>query len=463
MPAATFDLAIARCTSDQSIETLVSELLAILDKQGDPYLEYKISEALLFEHSSTTILEGLKREEREYYQRRFLELQVEAELCASSAKAQVDTLDHSSTGNQEPAVYTCPACQHQQTIRAEGMTICERCEVAGETSVFQHQSPLKSGQTRLVKGALDRVRYAEDVEAGTEKKLSLLDVLVGATVVALMSISVFFIVQTLTDGEMTDQETVRASVGVAGNKGTVMQPPPQSPSPVKMEVLKSSATAITRLPLPATQNTQPQQALFTTNTHSSADTDWGEIKLLLQASVSRNTYFQKASKAQLSQEQIRLQRLLALGKPELAIVFAQGQDDAYLAALLELKIIQAGVGKRNRVQEGDIVHHLKGVLLRLGHTEQGVLVTGNLSQIYRLLGETGKADNALKQAFAMAVSTHFIPSQQLSLLLQLANDHHQFGQHEIAHQILARAEQLAASLPLADRQQLLADLQMHEH
>ena len=71
MSGTHFDLVILHHTSSEPVERLVRDLLELLNKQGDPYLEYKLSEALLFAESKTAVLENMSREDAEYYQKRF--------------------------------------------------------------------------------------------------------------------------------------------------------------------------------------------------------------------------------------------------------------------------------------------------------------------------------------------------------------------------------------------------------
>ena len=80
MREARYDLIVLNHTSCESVESLVQELLTIIDKVGDPYLEYKLSEALLFEQSNHVILDNITRTEAEHYQEKFHKLDIETSL-----------------------------------------------------------------------------------------------------------------------------------------------------------------------------------------------------------------------------------------------------------------------------------------------------------------------------------------------------------------------------------------------
>lgn len=80
MSEALYNLAITRHSSSKPVEKLVQDLLEIMEEKGDAYLEYKLSESLLFEQSSNTVLENITWPKGEHYQQLFLEQKVETEL-----------------------------------------------------------------------------------------------------------------------------------------------------------------------------------------------------------------------------------------------------------------------------------------------------------------------------------------------------------------------------------------------
>lgn len=160
------DLVITQYLADSPIEDVVAQLMKLLNSDN-PRLEFKLSDALLFENGNSAALENITKEEAEEYQRQFLELMVESEIRPS---LQVVTAE--PTEKQESAeTYTCPACGHKQPKQdkesGEGFDTCQSCGVIGEKYLKlkrkedileEEKRKNKAAQAQQVKEQLERAR-----------------------------------------------------------------------------------------------------------------------------------------------------------------------------------------------------------------------------------------------------------------------------------------------------------------
>ncbi|MCB1639239.1 MAG: hypothetical protein KDI15_10365, partial [Thiothrix sp.] len=83
MPDVRYDLVVLQHHSEKKVEQLVNDLLHLLQRKNDPYLEYKLSEALLFGANSankTAVLEDLTLADGEKIQQLFLGQKIVTEL-----------------------------------------------------------------------------------------------------------------------------------------------------------------------------------------------------------------------------------------------------------------------------------------------------------------------------------------------------------------------------------------------
>ncbi|QLQ33227.1 MAG: hypothetical protein HZT40_18345 [Candidatus Thiothrix singaporensis] len=125
-----FDLVVTGHRSDKPVEALVREILTLLDDHS-PHLEFKLSDALLFNNGMTSIRDGVTHEEAEDIRQRLLTLNVDCDIRPTlqivPKEAEISVA--------ETAVYTCPACGHQQPKRppSDGrLEACEACGIVGE-------------------------------------------------------------------------------------------------------------------------------------------------------------------------------------------------------------------------------------------------------------------------------------------------------------------------------------------
>lgn len=122
-----FDLVVTGHSSDKSVEALVRDVLTLLD-DNSPYLEFKLSDALLFNNGMVSIRENISQAEAEAISQQLSTLAIK---CAIRPTLQLVPLEENTqlTG----PLYTCPACKHQQVQTKEHNEKCEACGVIGDS------------------------------------------------------------------------------------------------------------------------------------------------------------------------------------------------------------------------------------------------------------------------------------------------------------------------------------------
>ena len=122
-----FDLVVTGHSSEKSVEALVRDVLTLLD-DNSPYLEFKLSDALLFNNGMVSIRENISQAEAEAISQQLSTLAIK---CAIRPTLQLVPLEENTqlTG----PLYTCPACKHQQVQTKEHNEKCEACGVIGDS------------------------------------------------------------------------------------------------------------------------------------------------------------------------------------------------------------------------------------------------------------------------------------------------------------------------------------------
>ena len=123
-----FDLVVTGHSSDKSVEALVRDVLTLLD-DNSPYLEFKLSDALLFNNGMVSIRENISQAEAEALSQQLSTLSIR---CAVRPTLQLVPKEEESSQPSGP-LYTCPACKHQQVQTKEHNEKCEACGVIGDS------------------------------------------------------------------------------------------------------------------------------------------------------------------------------------------------------------------------------------------------------------------------------------------------------------------------------------------
>lgn len=461
MPDSHYDLVIQHHASVEPVDRLVRDLLILLDKEGDPYIEYKLSEGLLFPESKTAILENISKDEAEYYQKRFREMMVETSLRPT---LQLGVEKNDATASSPNDLHICPACQHQQPRNRSGMNTCQNCNLVAEKYqrnqkrediLAQESRNYKFQQDKLMREALERARVNEEEQLRREARLHLsleskkrpLDIAIGVTAVTLMVLAGILIITTIQRKETQTLVDAQQQVLISKNL--------QKNGVTKTNTLEPS-------PLPTTQTIEPSQetiiAIRNPTLVTQADID--KLKMLLELDAP-NPYLTKISPEQFKRDQQKLHRLLELNKPELAIAFVNELTDQYAAALLLLDVANSEIQKNQHSNDGDILRTFNHLMSRAPAIQQP-LVSASFSLMFRLQGQEANAHNALNPTLEDLKATDnsllFVVNnemegegsgqlQKLGIVLQMIKDHHRFSQTKAAQNFIQLAEDILKTIP----------------
>lgn len=487
-----YDLVIQHNASVEPVDRLVRDLLILLDKEGDPYIEYKLSEGLLFPETKTALLENITKDEAEYYQKRFREMQVETSLRP--------TMQLSLEKNEPPQpssndMHVCPACHHEQPRSRSGMNTCQNCNLVAEKyqrhqrreDILAKESRIyKFQQDKLMRDALEKARLSEEEQLRREARLQLslenkkrpLDIAIGVTAIALMVLAGILIITTIQRKADINLEEAQQQAYIANQLKIGMKTVSQGVLNKQVETTAIDSSQ-TEEPENLTKPPEGEEDEVTENLADQEQTqeplpeevkppnpdrqivtqaDIDKLKILLEADAP-NPYFSKISPEQFKIDEQKLARLLELNKPELAIAFVNEANDHYAASLLLLDIVRAELQKNHHDNEGDILRTFN-VLMSRAPTLQQPLVNASFSLLLRLQGQDDNAHTALQPTLddlkATDNSLLFIADnqfgdsgqiQKLGIILQMIKDHHHFAQTEAAKSLIQIAEQMLANLP----------------
>lgn len=459
MPDSHYDLVIQHHASVEPVDRLVRDLLILLDKEGDPYIEYKLSEGLLFPESKTAILENIRKDEAEYYQKRFREMMVETSL-RPTLQLSVEKSDSSISNVSD--LHICPACQHQQPRNRSGMNICQNCNLVAEKYqrsqkrediITQENRDYKSQQDKLMQEALERASISEEEQLRREARLQLsleskkrpLDIAIGVTAVMLMVLTGILIITTIQRKETqtleADQQQVLISKALQRNTGT------------------EKNTELAKNGFEKPQTVKPREEAVTTASHNRlTQDDINKLKTLLETDAP-NPYLTKISPEQFKHDRQKLHRLLELNKPELAIAFVNELTDQYAAALLLLDVANYETQKNHHSNDSDILRTFNHLMSRAPAIQQP-LVSASFSLMFRLQGQDTNAYIALKPTLEDLKTTEnsllFVVDdqrgtsgqvQKLGIVLQMIKDHQHFSQTKAAQDFLQLAEEILITIP----------------
>lgn len=459
-----YDLVIQHHASVEPVDHLVRDLLVLLDKEGDPYIEYKLSEGLLFPDSKTTVLENITQDEAEYYQKRFRELMVETSI-RPTLQQTVEKLNLVANDTSKD-LHTCPACQHQQPRSKSGMNTCQNCNLVAEKyqrhprreeNPAQESGVYKFQQDKLMREALARARADEEEQLRREARLQLsleskkrpLDIAIGVTAIALMLLAGILIITSIQRKE-TQILATQPSVGLRNLEGAAG--PNTNPLPAELATPSNLAAKPIRAALsaPEPNSTKTNQII----TQGQID----QLKTLLEKDRP-NPYLNKLSPEQFKADHQKLERLLELNKPELAVAFINQLTDQYAAALMLLKVADSEIKQNHHSNDADILRTFNHLLSRAPALQQP-LVSASFSLLLHLQGQDQQAQAMLATTLADLRATNnsllFIvdkehgdsaQTQKLGIVLQIIKDYHRFAQTDVAHDFIKVAEEILAASP----------------
>ncbi|WP_298609664.1 hypothetical protein [uncultured Thiothrix sp.] len=484
MPDSHYDLVIQHHASVEPVDRLVRDLLILLDKEGDPYIEYKLSEGLLFPESKTAILENISKDEAEYYQKRFREMMVETSL-RPTLQLSVEKPDVAAASSND--MHVCPACHHQQPRNRSGMNTCQNCNLVAEKYqrnqkrediIAQESRIYKFQQDKLMREALERARVSEEEQLRREARLRLsleskkrpLDIAIGVSAVALMVLAGILIVTTIQRKENQNLEDAQQQA-LIDNALQKTAKPADKTTIESEEVVASTLTSATSLSEKPSAPVRESIRLAKDNQIVTQE-DIDKLKTLLETDAP-NPYLTKTNAEQFKHNRQKLRRLLELNKPDLAIAFVNELTDQYAAALLLLDVANSEIQQDHHGNEGDILRTFNHLMSRAPAIQQP-LVSASFSLMLHLQGQEANAQAILKPTLddlkATDNSLLFVVDdqmsgsgqvQKLSIILQIIKDYHHFAQTELTQGFMQIAEDVlkttpTEALPQAEAMTLLA-------
>ena len=165
------DLVVVGHTSEKSVETLVRDILTLLNDHS-AHLEFKLSDALLFNNGMVSIRDNIGIDEAQAISQKLSTLGVQ---CLLRPTLQIVPKDLEIDDTSEAAIYTCPACGHKQaklkTSATGRMDACEACGIVGERyqqkqrfqQVVQSESQRNDNErAKRIREVLERAKLDEE-------------------------------------------------------------------------------------------------------------------------------------------------------------------------------------------------------------------------------------------------------------------------------------------------------------
>nr|CAA6828914.1 MAG: Unknown protein [uncultured Thiotrichaceae bacterium] len=495
MSESLYNLSIVRYTSDKPVEVLVRDLLDVMGKASDSYLEYKLSESLLFEESSSAILENVGQTEGERYQQLFLEHQVETKLYPA---LQLVAKEERESGVGED--YICPSCEHQQPKAAEDKDICEKCGISGQKysqkikkqqkrkDIYEAEKrKLEQSQTESLKVAQVRAEHeeAEELREDARSKLGMKKenrvIIALGSVVGVLAIAAigYFVFEEInrepdqaaglvagvvnTDKNAVSTGTTATTEGVAGKKITTdqaLQAIQTLTGNGSKAVAVSGNDALPELAeVEGASASSELAAIIKQVEKPPAELSSLQLEALTATLKSAGlNVFGYTESGQYKQLLPKLIRLLELDKPDLGVVFAESADDPYSRSLLILMIAQSEQQKNRSTHNDGILLAMKQVAVSTESEQLMPLLTAALSQAHAFTGDVASAEKLLDKAIEEAEKMADIPQQTVQWLTRMLIDHQHFNHLAGSEKLTSKLEALAESTDSVEEQLMASSI-----
>ncbi|MEZ5536665.1 MAG: hypothetical protein R3F02_13700 [Thiolinea sp.] len=470
MAESLYNLAITKHTSEKPVEALVQEALELLGMPGDPYMEYKLSEALLFRKSGY-ILENLTLTESERYQQKLLSINIET-LLQLSTKAQDNATG--KPGEKQPS--SRESQSEAGTPSKDKKNIFNKVKLGFRKKNAEKEPEPNQGKDELadiLSKAIDEdtnETYQEAKPApetpGIKQKHQPVIILVSIAAILATGIAAFFIFDEFskTGTQVAETTTAPEQKKQEGTKKTVTTPPveklaaAQQPSTegIKGKDTQQNRTETAEAVTLAKQEKPSEPASGSESAKAIAVAPEKPLppampaielkKLLAIVQVTKDQRFGDTESGQYEQHLGKLKRLLELDKPDLALVFAETADDAYSAALLILYTAAEEQKKKRTEHYDDMLLTMKNIVAKSDAPEQKPLLTAALSQLHRITNHSRIAEALLEQALQETDNYKGSTDQQVAWLTRMLIDHQHFSQQEGSRQLIAKLEVIATRL-----------------
>jgi hypothetical protein len=474
------------------VEALVHDILTLLDDHS-AHLEFKLSDALLFNNGMVSIRDSISTQEAQSIRQKLATLGVQCELRPTLQIVPKDLDD----GPAETAIYTCPACGHKQTKRKERadgrMEVCEACGIVGER--YHKKQRLQQVMTvesqkhdndraKRIREVLEHAKLEEEAllqqearrRLGIAEKPESIGLKIAAAVAAISIAlgSVYYYNQPSPEEIALQEEeaakakaakeapakTVNVALDKANAAAKMLEKMPVTEGANPSAELEGEVATEEELVESPVENPEERQARMTealkTDTQqpvTPAEATEKQVKTEVShtAMVEMEGQHLTPTRFQLSHDEHaenrhRIQQLLKLDELDLTdSVIAQTQE-AYPRTLLLLDIAEWQVQHQQPDNARKTIARIHHELEQAQDTTQQALILGGISKTHLLMDEWEPAGHSLQQALEKATSLPQLPDQ-LGLLTRLANEQALFGNQIAARQVLELASKLSASLP----------------
>ncbi|WP_020560160.1 hypothetical protein [Thiofilum flexile] len=482
-PTPLYDLVVTGHTSELKVADLVQQLMTILGKKS-AQLEFKLSEALIFENNSNTALEGVPREIAEHYQKKFSTALVTTEIRPTIQIVEL------AAEEDTPKVYHCPACGHEQPSAKNRLDMCDVCGVIGQrysnsnstasrlkTVIEDERRRLAQEEAQKVRESLAKAEYKERIQLRRTalKQLGVQETKQWPTWVAMIaSIAALggggywgYLYLNPPTENSTESTTISADTAQNQNQTLTINPAllqgngKLSTTDQAIVLLDNGllpdAPAITLTNPTVTNNNTP---VATNSSSPLVKTHQGRgFTILMQLEELELAYPRfKRSTAQHLVDKDYLDQLLNSGQWGMGKIFIDSLTEPYERGAMYTYALLA---KPELVKSQLVTQQLKTATQALPAKDeqrlflkaaQGV-VNSQADPAAKTVTETDAFKQVLQQVAKISK-----PEQRVPLLIRLANEQYLFDQRVGAQHLLQLAEQDLPSVTEAKRQSLAAQI-----
>ena len=477
-----FDLVVVDYPSSKNIDALVQSIMQMLGEQS-PRLEFKLSEALLFNNGMTSIREGLTESEAEDLRKNLAMLGIDCDL-----RPTLQLVAKDSEEEQDVALYTCPACGHIQPKVKENnknlLDSCEICGIVGERyQLKKHKKQVLEDENQRadyeraqrIREVLEKAKLEEESllreearrQLGLIKEETLLPKLIGGILSVFLIVGGLYYYNQIGEEPSVERKNAESQVkaqsqihapdeiaknladasqklekAIGANKVTAQNKPVVFVDQEQLEEHRNRLTQALKSDAEQTQIEQPSSEKQIQKTASA------EAMSALETQQLATPRFQ-ITLDQHADNRRRIQQLLKLDELDLVHnVIAQAKDP-YARTLLMLDLIDWHMAHQKPQLATETIARIDKEIEQTQDVEQQALMLGTVSKAHLLMKDWEPAGQSLQQAIGKATALN-TPVEQIKLMTRLANEQSLFGNQIAARQILEEANNLVEKLPAND-------------
>ena len=502
-----FDLVVLGHDSPKPVEALVKDILNLLGDDST-YLEFKLSDALLFNNGMVSIRDSITFAEARDISDKLATLGVDCDI-----RPTLQLIPMAEEGEeQEPTLYICPACAHQQPKQEQRdgrLEICEVCGVIGERYLQkqkleqvmeQERQQHDNDRAKRIREVLERAKREEETllreEARRRLGISEKPDRIGpkvAAVVAILAISfgIVYYANQPTDEEIAQQtaaeeaarlakeldkqqamaKAVETAMKKSSDTADMMEKMPSAGAAGPSGAMDQAMAAISNPPEASPENALEQQtdmaskqeerrtkiieALKADIQQPETPEQMVETKVQEDVSVTAVAAIEEQQLAaprfqvlpdEHAENRRRIQQLLKLDETDLADMILAKVKEPYERTLLMLDMVEWQLQNNKAEEAQKTIARIRQTQTKTQDTTQQALILGCISKTYLLQDEWEAAGESLQKAMDQAMTLEQVPAQ-ISLLSRLANEQSLFGNQIAARQILDETTPLIEKLP----------------